>query len=90
MDLLQVIDLDCLTVNYGRVGDFQRCRMGRAGVAEWLRVLCCGMLGHGFDPHQYLWTWLQVRRYGLAAMLTGVTPEVNLRNLLHAGEKAHQ
>ena len=65
-------------------------------MVEWLRVLCCGMFGHWFDFHQILRMCLQVQgQKGSAAMLTtaqsaGVAPEVNPRNPLHTGEKAHK
>ena len=63
------------------------------------RCAACGTDGRGFEP----WTSTNVCRHfyryveqkGSAAMLTsiqlaGVTPEVNLRNPLCAGEEAHK
>ena len=65
-------------------------RNGR-GVSTWYK-LCCVLLNLGFESHQSLHmcasTWIQ---NGSAAAMkaakwsAGVTPEVNLRNLLHTG-----
>ena len=71
----------------------------RAGVAEWSTAQCLLEDGHGFKPQTSTNACRHVCRYvdqkGSAAMLTsiqsaGVTPEVNLRNSLHAGDKAHK
>ena len=69
---------------------------------EWpsgLQCRACGTDGHGFEPQTSTNACGHVCRYmdrkGSAAMLTsiqsvGVAPEVNLRNSLHAGDKAHK
>ena len=70
----------------------------RVGVAEWFTVPC-GMDSHGLESRTSINVCRHVCRYvdqkGLAAMLTsiqlaGVTPEVNLRNLLCTGKEAHK
>ena len=64
----------------------------RAGVAEWLRALCCGMLDRGLELNQYLWICLQV--CGLKRLMlvvkrpVGEAPELNLKNPLQAGDEA--
>ena len=67
---------------------------------EWpsgLQRRACGTDGHGFEPQTSTnacgHICRNVDQKGLAAMLisiqsAGVTPEVNLRNSLHAGDKA--
>ena len=69
---------------------------------EWLSGLqcrTCGTDGHRFEPQTSTNACRHVCNYvdqkGSAAMLTsiqsaGAAPEVNLRNSLHAGDKAHK
>ena len=72
----------------------------RSGRVVYSAVLAaCGMDSHVFEPQTSTNACRHVCRYmdrkGSAAMLTsilsaGVTPEVNLRNSLHAGNKARK
>ena len=72
----------------------------RSGPVVYSTVLDVrGLDGHGFEPRTSTNACGHICRYvdwkGLATMLTsiqsaGVTPEVNLRNSLHAGNKAHK
>ena len=73
-------------------------QLSRSDWVVYTAVLAvCGMGSHGFEPQTSTNACGHVCRYvdqkGSVAMLTsiqsaGVTPEVNLRNSLHAGDKA--
>ena len=56
-----------------------------------VNTLCCGNIDCGFESHQFMLIYLQVHGFkGFVAMLATKTyqPQVNLRNPLHAGDKA--
>ena len=65
-------------------------------MAQWFRVLCCSMLSQGFEPPSLLAdtrsasNWIRKAQlpYWPTKESTGVTPKVNWRNPLHAGDKA--
>ena len=76
-------------------------QLSRAGISQSVERLSChmlsgnGMLDPGLEPHQCLYTsesmWMKQLGTILAAKRSaGVIPEVNLRNPLCVGNKAHK
>ena len=88
-------------MDFGSSGQFRRPgrqELPESAEPEWssgLQCRTCGTDGHGFKPQTSTIAFGHICRYvdqkGSAAMLTSiqsvvVAPEVNLRNLLCAGE----